>query len=207
MRVRIEGREGNLISTAGDLVQFQLGGEGKVLEVNNGLQTSHEPFWEAYRKGISGVWLTVAFAMKRPRRTVPMATAEGPSRATIVQVRAKEDCRLCIARGVPALHVGRRGLKRGEPISGCLACGGRGADRGRNCRTGPSFSASAGAMAVGSDKGEESPQHLADLGHGLLQRGTGEPVAASQLIAECLVKERDELGQVRRQGRRRGAER
>lgn len=113
VRVRIEGREGNLISTADDLVQFQLEGEGKVVRVNNGLQTSHEPFREAYRKGFSGVWLTAAFAMKRPRRTVLMATAEGPSRATSVQVRARTDCRLCIARGVPALHVGRRGLKRG----------------------------------------------------------------------------------------------
>ncbi len=84
MTVRIEDREGNLVPTADNLVCFHLDGEGRIVGVDNGLQTSHESFQAPYRKAFKGLYLAVISTTERPGRIGLSATARGLSPATIV---------------------------------------------------------------------------------------------------------------------------
>ncbi|MGZ3879981.1 MAG: DUF4982 domain-containing protein, partial [Flavisolibacter sp.] len=57
--VRITDSEGNLVPNADNLVRFQIKGEGEIAGVDNGLQTSLEPFKASYRKAFNGMCLVI----------------------------------------------------------------------------------------------------------------------------------------------------
>ncbi|MGZ3853543.1 MAG: glycoside hydrolase family 2 TIM barrel-domain containing protein, partial [Flavisolibacter sp.] len=57
--VRITDSEGNLVPNADNLVKFQIKGEGEIAGVDNGLQTSLEPFKASYRKAFNGMCLVI----------------------------------------------------------------------------------------------------------------------------------------------------
>ena len=57
--VKILDENGNLVPNADNLVEFKVKGPGKIAGVDNGLQTSHEPFKADYRKAFNGMCLAV----------------------------------------------------------------------------------------------------------------------------------------------------
>lgn len=75
--VRIEDKDGNLVPKADNLVQFQLQGEGEIAGVDNGCQTSHEPFRAHSRKAFNGLCLVVVRTTEKPGRITLTATSEG----------------------------------------------------------------------------------------------------------------------------------
>ena len=59
MEVRIVDAEGNFVPTAADLVKFEVRGPGKVIAVDNGDQSSHDPYQASERKAFNGMCLAV----------------------------------------------------------------------------------------------------------------------------------------------------
>ncbi|MEJ5352612.1 MAG: beta-galactosidase GalB [Melioribacteraceae bacterium] len=57
--VKILDKDGTLVPYADNLVNFEILGEGKIVGVDNGSQTSHEPFKANYRKAFNGLCLVV----------------------------------------------------------------------------------------------------------------------------------------------------
>ena len=57
--VKILDKDGTLVPYADNLVNFEITGEGKIAGVDNGSQTSHEPFKANYRKAFNGLCLAV----------------------------------------------------------------------------------------------------------------------------------------------------
>ena len=57
--VSILDADGILVPYANNLVRFNLDGKAKIAGVDNGLQTSHEPFKADYRKAFNGKCLLV----------------------------------------------------------------------------------------------------------------------------------------------------
>lgn len=57
--VKILDKDGTLVPYADNLVNFEISGEGKIVGVDNGSQTSHEPFKANYRKAFNGLCLVV----------------------------------------------------------------------------------------------------------------------------------------------------
>ncbi len=86
--VRIEDAEGNLVPTADNLVRFQLEGEGEIAGVDNGLQTSHEPFRANFRKAFNGLCLVVIRTSEKAGKIILTATSEGLAPARI-ELRSK----------------------------------------------------------------------------------------------------------------------
>lgn len=57
--VKILDKDGTLVPYADNLVNFEISGEGKIVGVDNGSQTSHEPFKANYRKAFNGLCLAI----------------------------------------------------------------------------------------------------------------------------------------------------
>ncbi|MDH7605744.1 MAG: beta-galactosidase GalB [Melioribacter sp.] len=57
--VKILDKDGTLVPYADNLINFEITGEGKIAGVDNGSQTSHEPFKANYRKAFNGMCLAV----------------------------------------------------------------------------------------------------------------------------------------------------
>ena len=57
--VKVLDEAGTVVPHADNLVTFEVAGEGRVIGVDNGLQTSHEPFVASSRKAFNGLCLAV----------------------------------------------------------------------------------------------------------------------------------------------------
>jgi len=57
--VRVVDSAGTVVPNAENLITFTVGGAGRLVGVDNGLQTSHEPFKAASRKAFNGLCLAV----------------------------------------------------------------------------------------------------------------------------------------------------
>ena len=86
--VRIEDADGNLVPHADNLVNFKIEGAGFIAGVDNGSQTSHEPFKASYRKAFNGLCLAVLQSLDKPGTITLTATAEGLKGSTI-EIQAK----------------------------------------------------------------------------------------------------------------------
>lgn len=86
--VRIEDAGGNLIPDASNLVNFEISGPGFIAGVDNGSQTSHEPFKASYRKAFNGLCLAVVQSDGTPGKITLKATSQGME-AAAVEVVAK----------------------------------------------------------------------------------------------------------------------
>ena len=75
--VRIVDKSGTLVPLADNLVTFEVAGEGRIVGVDNGLQTSQEPFTVTYRKAFHGMCLAVIQAKKTSGRITLTARSAG----------------------------------------------------------------------------------------------------------------------------------
>lgn len=75
--VRVTDEAGNMVPDADNLINFELKGEGFIAGVDNGLQTSHEPFKASYRKAFNGMCLLIVQTTKKAGTIVLKATSEG----------------------------------------------------------------------------------------------------------------------------------
>jgi beta-galactosidase len=57
--VKVVDAKGTLVPDASNLILFTLAGDGKIVGVDNGLQTSDEPFQADHRKAFNGLCLVV----------------------------------------------------------------------------------------------------------------------------------------------------
>jgi beta-galactosidase len=73
----------NLVPFADNLVNFTIEGNGKIVGVDNGLQTSHEPFKANYRKAFNGKCLVVIQSEKEPGVIKLTARSENLKEASI----------------------------------------------------------------------------------------------------------------------------
>jgi beta-galactosidase len=82
--VKVLDEEGTLAPRADNLINFEITGEGRIAGVDNGLQTSAEPFQANYRKAFNGLCLAVIQSAEKPGRITLKATSEGLQEAAIV---------------------------------------------------------------------------------------------------------------------------
>ena len=75
--VTIHDINGNLHPAADNLIAFDISGEGFIAGVDNGHQTSHEPFKANYRKAYHGKCLAVVQTTGKPGEIVFKATSSG----------------------------------------------------------------------------------------------------------------------------------
>jgi len=62
--VRIEDKNKLLVPRSSNLVNFSIEGPGKIVAVDNGDATSHDPFQASYRKAYNGLALVIVAAEK-----------------------------------------------------------------------------------------------------------------------------------------------
>lgn len=79
--VKILDKEGNLVPYADNLVNFTIKGEGSIVGVDNGSQTSHESFKVNYRKAFNGMCLVVIQSTEKSGIINIEATSDGLSSA------------------------------------------------------------------------------------------------------------------------------
>ena len=82
--VKILDEEGILVPHANNLIQFDISGQGKIAGVDNGLQTSDEPFKANYRKAFNGLCLVVVQSNEKAGKITLRATSEGLKESLIV---------------------------------------------------------------------------------------------------------------------------
>jgi beta-galactosidase len=82
--VKIVDKEGTLIPHASNFIKFEISGEGFIAGVDNGCQTSHEPFRADYRKAFNGMCLAVIQPTERAGKIKLTATSEGLEEASVV---------------------------------------------------------------------------------------------------------------------------
>jgi beta-galactosidase len=68
---------GTIVPQADNLVTFTMRGEGRLAGVDNGLQTSHEPFKASYRKAFNGLCLAVIQSGKTAGQVTVTASSVG----------------------------------------------------------------------------------------------------------------------------------
>jgi len=89
--VKVLDKEGTLVPHADNLINFEIKGEGVIAGVDNGCQTSHEPFKANYRKAFNGMCLVVVQAKEKYGRISLEATSEGLKPAS-VNIVVKQIC-------------------------------------------------------------------------------------------------------------------
>jgi beta-galactosidase len=62
--VRVEDKNSLLVPRSSNLVNFSIQGPGKIVAVDNGDATSHDPFQASYRKAYNGMCLVIVKADK-----------------------------------------------------------------------------------------------------------------------------------------------
>lgn len=82
--VKVLDERGTLVPHADNLIHFEISGEGQIAGVDNGLQTSDEPFKANYRKAFNGLCLAVIQSTAKAGRITLQATSEGLQEAAIV---------------------------------------------------------------------------------------------------------------------------
>ena len=82
--VKVLDEGGTLTPRADNLINFEITGEGKIAGVDNGLQTSLEPFKANYRKTFNGLCLAVIQSTEKAGKITLRATSDGLEEAAIV---------------------------------------------------------------------------------------------------------------------------
>jgi beta-galactosidase len=82
--VKILDNKGTVVPNANNLVNFEITGEGKIIGVDNGLQTSDEPFKANYRKAFNGMCLAVVQSNEKAGKIKITAMSSGLQEAAIV---------------------------------------------------------------------------------------------------------------------------
>lgn len=82
--VKVLDENGNLVPYADNLIKFDIKGEGKIAGVDNGLQTSHEPFKADYRKAFNGLCLAVVQSSDNKGEINFHASSEGLMSARVI---------------------------------------------------------------------------------------------------------------------------
>ena len=75
--VKVLDKNNILVRYADNLISFEISGEGNIVGVDNGLQTSHESFKMNYRKAFNGLCLAVIQSTEKSGRINLKATSEG----------------------------------------------------------------------------------------------------------------------------------
>ncbi len=81
--VKILDMNNTLLPYADNLLNFEIQGEGKIVGVDNGCQTSHEPFKANYRKAFNGLCLVVVQSTEKSGKIKITARAENLLPASI----------------------------------------------------------------------------------------------------------------------------
>ncbi len=81
--VKITDKDGNLVPDANNLVNFEIDGAGFIAGVDNGCQTSHEPFKANYRKAFNGMCLAIVQNNGAEGNVSITASSEGLEPTTI----------------------------------------------------------------------------------------------------------------------------
>lgn len=90
--VKVVDKEGNLVPKADNLIEFEIIGMGSIVGVDNGLQTSHEPFKANYRKTFNGLCLVVIQSAEEHGKITLKAKSGGLGETTItVETKREED--------------------------------------------------------------------------------------------------------------------
>ena len=82
--VKVLDAQGTLVPHADNLIQFDVSGKGKIIGVDNGLQTSNESFKADNRKAFNGLCLAVIQSTEKAGRIILRATSEGMKEVTII---------------------------------------------------------------------------------------------------------------------------
>jgi beta-galactosidase len=81
--VKVLDKYGNLVPDANNLVNFKLSGPGFIAAVDNGDETSHDPFKADYRKAFNGLALAIVQTRKKEGEIKITATSAGLAPATV----------------------------------------------------------------------------------------------------------------------------
>ena len=82
--VKVLDKEGTIVPYADNMINFKISGEGKIIGVDNGSETSHEPFKADYRKAFNGMCLVVIQSNSGKGKITLDATGEGLEPASVV---------------------------------------------------------------------------------------------------------------------------
>lgn len=82
--VTVLDKEGTLVPYADNLINFEVSGGGEIIGVDNGLQTSLEPFKANYRKAFNGMCLVVIKSNNKKGKIVLDARSNGLEKASII---------------------------------------------------------------------------------------------------------------------------
>ena len=82
--VKVMDEEGTLVPYANNLIRFDVFGEGSIIGVDNGLQTSDESFQANYRKAFNGMCLAVIQSNQKPGKIRLEADSGGLIGSSIV---------------------------------------------------------------------------------------------------------------------------
>ncbi|MDP3149342.1 MAG: beta-galactosidase GalB [Ignavibacteria bacterium] len=88
--VRILDKDGILIPNADNLIHFNVTGEGKIIGVDNGLQTSHESFQANFRHAFNGMCLGVIQSTDKQGKIKLIVKSDGLKSASIEIVSREE---------------------------------------------------------------------------------------------------------------------
>jgi beta-galactosidase len=75
--VKVTDEAGNMVPDAANLINFEVGGNGFIVGVDNGCQTSMESFKSSYRKAFNGMCLLIVQTDKTSGEIKVKATSEG----------------------------------------------------------------------------------------------------------------------------------
>ena len=88
--VRILDKDGTLIPNADNLIHFDVTGEGKIIGVDNGLQTSQESFQANFRHAFNGMCLGVIQSTEKKGKIKLIVRSDGLKSASIEIVSSEE---------------------------------------------------------------------------------------------------------------------
>ena len=83
VEVSIIDKEGTVVPTADNVVQFSIDGEGKIAGVDNGDPRDHDPYKNDHRKAFNGLCLAVIQSLDKPGTIKLVAKSEGLKKASI----------------------------------------------------------------------------------------------------------------------------
>jgi beta-galactosidase len=83
IRIEIIDQKGNIVPTADNLIQYKISGAGKLIGLENGNSSDHEPYKSDKRKVFNGLGLAIIQAGKIPGKITLTASSEGMKDATV----------------------------------------------------------------------------------------------------------------------------
>ncbi len=82
--VKILDKNGTMVPYANNLLNFEISGAGKIIGVDNGSETSHEPFKSNYRKAFNGMCLVVIQSNDKKGKITLNAASKGLKSESVV---------------------------------------------------------------------------------------------------------------------------